>query len=411
MAASKIYFDKRAPRADGRCPLKVSISHGGRTALISLELFLLPEEWDARKSCVVGHPNRTRLNLFIQRRKLDIDGALLDLGIKGALKGRTATQIKDEVVREVFPERIMGKEQPRVGTFVESYRKFMSMKTNARTREIYRYTLDRLYKFCPKLDTLFFEDITRKWLMEFDVFMATTSPNRNARNIHLRNIRAVFNDAIDDEVTSAYPFRRLKIKNEATVKRSLTVEELRTIFTMEVEEHQVKYRDLFVLIFLLMGINVIDLCQLKHDDLCGDRLSYRRAKTKRLYDIKVEPEAAALMERMKGKKHLLFILDRYDNYKNFAARLNRELRRLGPMERRGLGGKKFITPLFPKLTTYWARHSWATVAAGLDIPKETIAAALGHGGNTVTDIYINFDRRKVDEANRKVIDWVFYGKK
>ena len=50
-----------------------------------------------------------------------------------------------------------------------------------------------------------------------------------------------------------------------------------------------------------------------------------------------------------------------------------------------------------------------SAAASLDIPKETIAAALGHGGNTVTDIYIDFDRRKVDEANRRVLDWVLYG--
>lgn len=70
-----------------------------------------------------------------------------------------------------------------------------------------------------------------------------------------------------------------------------------------------------------------------------------------------------------------------------------------------------MSPLFPELTTYWARHSWATIAASLDIPKETIAAALGHGGNTVTDIYIDFDAKKIDEANRRVIDWVLYGKK
>ena len=57
-----------------------------------------------------------------------------------------------------------------------------------------------------------------------------------------------------------------------------------------------------------------------------------------------------------------------------------------------------------ELTSYWARHSWATIAASLDIPKDTIAHALGHGGNTVTDIYIDFDQRKVDEANRRVLE-------
>ena len=59
----------------------------------------------------------------------------------------------------------------------------------------------------------------------------------------------------------------------------------------------------------------------------------------------------------------------------------------------------------------WALHTSATIASSLDIPKETIAAALGHGGNTVTDIYIDFDQKKVDEANRKVIDHVSNYKK
>jgi integrase len=60
---------------------------------------------------------------------------------------------------------------------------------------------------------------------------------------------------------------------------------------------------------------------------------------------------------------------------------------------------------------YWARHSWATVAIDLDIPKDTVAAALGHSSNTVTDVYINFDRAKIDRANRMVLDYVLYDKK
>jgi hypothetical protein len=79
--------------------------------------------------------------------------------------------------------------------------------------------------------------------------------------------------------------------------------------------------------------------------------------------------------------------------------------------RSGLGGKKAYEPLFPKLTTYYSRHSWATIASFLDIPIETISAGLGHEyGNRITAIYINYDNRKVDIANRKVIDWVLYGK-
>lgn len=84
--------------------------------------------------------------------------------------------------------------------------------------------------------------------------------------------------------------------------------------------------------------------------------------------------------------------------------MNKNLQEIGEFKRVGRGGKKVHEPLFPELSSYWARHTWATIAAGLDIPKETIGAALGHGGNTVTDIYIDFDQRKVDIANRKVIN-------
>lgn len=66
--------------------------------------------------------------------------------------------------------------------------------------------------------------------------------------------------------------------------------------------------------------------------------------------------------------------------------------------------------MFPAITTYWARHTWASIAAQLDVPNETIAAALGHGfGNRITAIYIDFDSKKVDEANRKVLDYVLHG--
>ena len=87
--------------------------------------------------------------------------------------------------------------------------------------------------------------------------------------------------------------------------------------------------------------------------------------------------------------------------------MNDGLKRIGEVERVGRGGKKQITPLFPDISSYWARHTWATIAASLDIPKETISAALGHEiGSPITSIYIKFDQNKVDEANRKVIDYV-----
>lgn len=295
------------------------------------------------------------------------------------------------------------------GTFVKHYEQFMESKTNRGTRGVYKHTLDRIRAFDKNVDNKMFEDIDLKWLTDFEAFCAKTAC-KNARNIHLRNIRAVFNNAIDYEITTAYPFRRFKIRPEATRKRSMAVEELRRLFDYPVEDYAEIYRDMFRLIFMLVGINSVDLHGLKSITRDG-RIEYKRAKTGRLYSIKVEPEAMEIINKYRGVKGLLCIADRWIDSRNFRHQCNKALQKIGQVERKGRGGKKTITAEFEGVTTYWARHTWATIAASLDIPKDTIAAALGHGGDTVTDIYIDFDQKKVDAANRRVLDWVLYGKR
>ncbi len=295
------------------------------------------------------------------------------------------------------------------GTFVKHYEQFMESKTNRGTRGVYKHTLDRIRAFDKNVDNKMFEDIDLKWLTDFEAFCAKTAC-KNARNIHLRNIRAVFNNAIDYGITTAYPFRRFKIRPEATRKRSMSVEELRRLFDYPVEDYAEIYRDMFRLIFMLVGINSVDLHGLKSITRDG-RIEYKRAKTGRLYSIKVEPEAMEIINKYRGVKGLLCIADRWIDSRNFRHQCNKALQKIGQVERKGRGGKKTITAEFEGVTTYWARHTWATIAASLDIPKDTIAAALGHGGDTVTDIYIDFDQKKVDAANRRVLDWVLYGKR
>lgn len=295
------------------------------------------------------------------------------------------------------------------GTFVKHYEQFMESKTNRGTRGVYKHTLDRIRAFDKNIDNKMFEDIDLKWLTDFEAFCAKTAC-KNARNIHLRNIRAVFNNAIDYGITTAYPFRRFKIRPEATRKRSMAVEELRRLFDYPVEDYAEIYRDMFRLIFMLVGINSVDLHGLKSITRDG-RIEYKRAKTGRLYSIKVEPEAMEIINKYRGVKGLLCIADRWSDSRNFRHQCNKALQKIGQVERKGRGGKKTITAEFEGVSTYWARHTWATIAASLDIPKDTIAAALGHGGNTVTDIYIDFDQKKVDAANRRVLDWVLYGKR
>jgi len=225
-------------------------------------------------------------------------------------------------------------------------------------------------------------------------------------SIYMRSIHAVFNDALDDELTSNDPFRKIKIRNSVTKDRSMTADQLRQLFAYPCEEWQKEYVDMFKLILCLCGINIGDLAHLTA--VRNGRIEYDRLKTGRHYDIKVEPEAMEIIERYRGESHLLSILDRYKTHEDYNHHMNNALKKIG-MDC-APGKRATGTPLFQEISTYYARYSWASIAAELGIPYDTIAAALGHSRAGVTQVYIRTDmRKKVDDANRKVIDYVLYG--
>lgn len=408
MARVIYHLDKR-PTRDGRHHIKLSVSHNKTTALIPTDVFVKPEHWFAGNAEIEPHikktcPGAKTMNDIITERLEAVQERVNELILNGTLNSfNTATQVKNHILAQ-----IEGKPDNR-GTVAEHFKSFIERRNTSGTAGVYRETLMKIAKY-NNLDTLRFEDITVAWLKDFENRLRKDGLAVNTVARHLRDIRAVYNDAIDYNIVSlaAYPFRRFKITHEKTAKRALTLEQLRLFRDYPCEPAQEQYRDIFMLVFLLCGINIIDLCNLT--EIRDGYIEYRRAKTGRLYKIKVEPEAMEIIERYRGKKYLLNILDRYQDYANYRKRLNMNLRSIGTAEivKDKVGKLRKIkrTSLFPELSSYWARHSWATLAAELDIPKETIAKALGHSENSTTDIYIRFDQKKIDEANRRVIDYV-----
>lgn len=294
------------------------------------------------------------------------------------------------------------------GEFVEWFERFAATHTKgAKTYRCYKHTLSRLVDYCPELNSLSFKDVNVAWLDGFDKFLSKTV-GVNGRNHHMRNIRAVFKYAIRNDLDIRNPFERMRLKTEPTVKRSLTVAQFRELLDCELLPYATIYRDMFLLSFLLIGINSVDLFALERLSPDG-RVEYRRAKTGKLYSVKVEPEAMEIIERYRGKTSLLNLRERWKTAEGFSAACNNALKSIGAPAT-APGRSKKGKSLFPALTMYWARHTWATIAADLDVPDAVISAALGHGGeNRVTDIYIRRNMRKVDDANRRVIDWVLYG--
>lgn len=396
MAKEKIILDKRRIMSDGSYPVKLYLRNR-REILISTN-FHANEDNFKNGEYNKKEPNFRAKNASLRNMLSAVVNEMIVLESSGRLREMEDKALKKHLESILFYKE--EKEEKR--NFISYLDEFVSLKANPGTIRCYTVTRNKILEFDPDCT---FETMDRKWLASFEKWMAQTL-KINAYAIHLRNIRAVFNYAIDEEATTLYPFRKYHIKKEETKKRSLTVDQLRMLINYECDEYQVKYRDLFMLDFYLIGINIGNLLLLTEKNVVNGRIEYYRNKTNKLISIEIPVEAKEIIDKYKGKEYLLDVMDVYSDYRYFVKRMNTALKQIGETTRSGLGGKKDRKPLFPELSSYWARHTWATLAAELDIPKETISAALSHSTDDTTSIYIRFNRRKIDEANRKVIDYV-----
>lgn len=307
------------------------------------------------------------------------------------------------VLRQRIPVLLGHQENLTEIKLVDSIIKYSLLKSYKRTRKLYEGTANKIKLFDDKITI---DKINKTWLTEFEQFCAKTMAV-NGYAVHMRNIRAVFNYLVAEGVTTNYPFKSYKIKKEKTIHRALTEYQLSQIKHAHSPLFCLEYRDMFMLSLYLIGINPKDLLHIIPDQVQNNRLIYHRFKTNRLYNVKLEPEALEILQRYKGEKYLLNCLDRYKDYLDYLHHMNDGLKKLGMEYVEGKGYVEGTKSICPELTSYWARHTWATIAYNIGVSKDVISQALGHSnGVAVTDIYIEYDLEKVDEANRRVIDYI-----
>lgn len=221
----------------------------------------------------------------------------------------------------------------------------------------------------------------------------------------MKDLRAIFNNEINEGNISAelYPFKKYNINKlrKQTEPRVLSVSDLKEIIFTPAQNPEEEFaRKTFILDFMLLGINPADLYNfgINGTEIVDDRYNFDRSKTDVINSIKIEPEAQEIIEELAGKEKPLFFQEKYNTSSNFLKYTNKFLKRYAAF----IGIHEF--------TLGYARYTWATIAYNnLDIDESTIDVALGHKtSKTVAGAhYIKKARTKVDEANRKMIDYLF----
>lgn len=408
MATIKAYLDNRKKSKTGMYKIRICVRSKNTVGYIPTNILIKEKNWHEGR--IVGTTQDKQLNKLLDLTLSSLKLKLASIGATHDIKMMTGK----EIVALIAPNSSEKKKKVQDKTLVAAYwSKFIDRKDKPKTAEVYKTTLSMLGKYCD-VDNLRFADITYTWLRDWEAWMEQRGNAVNTRSIYLRNLRAVYNEAIREGLISQenYPFRQFRIKTEQTAKRSLNVDELRKIRDYSGEAHIRKYIDVFFISFYLAGINMIDLLQLPK--LEGERIEYRRSKTGILCQLNVPQEALQLIKKYEGKERMLRFGEEYKNHKDFLHRMNENLQKVGIMfyeykqaKNGAIHKSKHYIPDFPEITSYWARHTWATIAADIDIPDAVIDMALGHKSPyPMTDIYVRRNQKKVDEAVRAVIDYI-----
>lgn len=285
MATLNYYLDKRSRKKDGTYPLKMVLNTKEGNILFSTDIKLKEEQWDPNENAITKHPQKKFLNAHLSSMLTEAEQILLTEKQK---KGKALTKL--QMKNALSP--LFSRKKTQTGEVENVFMKFIKDSSKAkRTQEIYEATWNKIKAYTADSSSLSFSDIDVKWLKSFNEWLMPGCPAANARAIHFRNLRAVFNTAIDDEITNNYPFRKFKIEHEKTRKRALVVKQLKQLREMPLKNWQKKYVDCFFLMIYLLGINGIDLLNAKPKQIINGRLEYKRAKTGTLYSVKIEPEA------------------------------------------------------------------------------------------------------------------------
>lgn len=392
---SIIYY-KHKTLTNGEHPLMLRITKERKSKYQSLGISIHPDFWDFEKNQPKRNcPNRDAILRLITEKTKEYQEQLLEMKIENkdftakSLIEKVDKPVKRKTVDELFQERI---EELKAGNrlgYAESH----------------EYVYKSLLKFNGHLD-IYFSEIDVTWLKKYEAWLRSIGNKENTIGIRFRTLRAVYNIALEQKLVKPeyYPFINYKVSklHQMTAKRALTKDDVMNIIDYKAKSGRYSYAklaiDIFTFSYFMGGINFRDIAYLTVANIMDNRLVYTRRKTKQLIKLPISSKAMEVIVKYKSDKtpYLFPILtnelqtesEQRDRIRQTMKSVNKHLKDIG---------EELNLPI--DLTTYVARHSFATVLKRSGVNTSIICEAMGHSSEKVTQIYLDsFDNEQVDAA-------------
>ena len=379
-------------------PLMIRVCKDRKMKYQSLGISILPKYWDFKANKPTSKcPNKEYIERLIAEKVKVYTDKVIEF--KSQEKEFTATSLMEKVNKPV--------KRKTVQEVFNLYIQELESANRLRYADMYKCTMHSLIKFNKHLD-IPFSDMDTIWLKRYEVWLQSQGLAINTLGTRFRHLRVIYNFAIEEKIVKSeyYPFNSFKVSklSQTTAKRSIQKDEILSVLNYQGQTPLECFAiDLFTFSYLAAGINFGDIARLTKDNILENRLIYIRKKTQKQIKVSLQEQAIKLIQKysMPDNPYLFPILSSFhkteqqkvNRIHKIIAKVNKSLKEIG---------ERLNIPI--DLTTYVARHSFATVLKRSGVNTSLICEALGHSSERVTQIYLDsFGNDQMEDAMKNLL--------
>lgn len=389
--------------SNGENPLMLQISKGEKRKYQSLGISVLPRYWGfTRNKPKPNCPNKEYIQKIILNKQTELQQRMLEFNSEQK-EYTTTTLLNDE--NKKF-------ELKTVSQFYQELIEQCKSNDKCGNRLIYKSSYNSLKVFTKNQLDIPFSAIDVSWLNKYEKWLRSKGNKETTMSLMFRTLRSAYNKAIKAKCArkSDYPFDEYKINkfDTKTQKRAIAKTEVLK-FTKEVDDIGKRQyvqlsKDIFIFSYLCGGINFTDIANLTKANITNGRLHYIRQKTGKLIKLGISEEAMQIIKKYESEsKGYLFPILNTNIHKTPLQKQNRIHKMLGKINK----NLKLIAAQLnvdANMTTYVARHSFASVLKKSGVSIALISEALGHSDLSTTQVYLDsFDNEQIDTAMQNLL--------
>ncbi len=380
--------------------LYYQLTNRRKVKCISTDHRLYPYEWDEGKETVVMP------SCGVRRAELEQVQRCIWLEMKQwqAIIGSTENGNGVFSMQEMCDAFDKVRMRKTVFTFLQEQASRKEQMQRLGTAQTYGNAYRRFREFRGDVD-LAFNELSPDMMERYEAWLIGRRLRQNSIRCYLRTLSTLFYKASEEGLLSdRLLFSRVRLSYVKTAKRAIGEKELKAIASLQLpEESTIAFaRDLFMFSFYMRGMPFVDMAYLRKTDLKNGMLTYCRRKTNQCLTVAWEKAQQDITDRYasqtRDSPYLLPVIRKadgteYRQYQRMQTNINRALKKIGAM-----------TGLKMPLTTYVARHTWASIARDMNIPVAIISEGMGHSSLKTTQVYLNsIDTSRINEANKRII--------